>query len=389
MQLLNQTHLTWKDTINLGGYYTPPKFVDILYQLLRKNVNALGSWTVLDTSSGYGVLLEQEFLPNSRYIGGDIDPQAISKARKLNSQANFYVRNGLHEVDRTSYNVGGKDPLIIVGNPPYNDKTSIIRNNTKDVKFKIDTDLRARDLGLSFLLSYNKLAADYVCVLHPLSYLIKEANFKSLKEFKNNYLLLDAVVFSSAEFSMTSKITAFPIVIALYKRNLQGMDYEFIANYNFHTIEGKTFRLNDFDYVKNYINKYPNKKHCSKNQAFSLFWTMRDINALKRSRTFIEKDSYNAIYVPKDKMPYYCYVDVFKKWINAIPYYFGNCDIFIDNSAFLETQEVFKMISLSHNSILRKRFSSFAGGLNKQSQRESEIIVEKYFRELLGEHYVY
>src|SRR3989344_5858437 len=67
--------------------------------------------------------------------------------------------------------------IIAIGNPPYNDTTSIIRNSIKDtsIQDKIDADIKTRDLGMSFLLSYDKLKADYVCVLHPLSYLIKKA----------------------------------------------------------------------------------------------------------------------------------------------------------------------------------------------------------------------
>jgi len=60
--------------------------------------------------------------------------------------------------------------------------------------------LSQRDLGISFLLSYNKLAADFVCVLHPLSYLIKKSNFEALWQFKDNYRLVDSVVISSGVF---------------------------------------------------------------------------------------------------------------------------------------------------------------------------------------------
>lgn len=41
-----------------------------------------------------------------------------------------------------------------------------------------DEDLFDRDLGVSFLKSYNKLKADVICILHLLSYLIKKTNFE-------------------------------------------------------------------------------------------------------------------------------------------------------------------------------------------------------------------
>jgi hypothetical protein len=72
--------------------------------------------------------------------------------------------------------------------------------------------VQTRDLGMSFLLSYNELKARFVCVLHPLSYLIKEANFKLLKKFSANYQLKQAKIISSNVFKDTSKSMAFPFI---------------------------------------------------------------------------------------------------------------------------------------------------------------------------------
>jgi len=86
------------------------------------------------------------------------------------------------------FNISSNDELIIIWNPPYNDTTSIIRSNIKNNNLKMDIDIKTRDYGISFLLSYNKLNADIICVLHPLSYLIKKLNFNLLKDFtKWNY----------------------------------------------------------------------------------------------------------------------------------------------------------------------------------------------------------
>lgn len=84
----------------------------------------------------------------------------------------------------------------------------------------MDTDVQTRDLGMSFLLSYNKLNADCVCVLHPLSYLIKRSNFKLLSNFSKNYKLIDGVIISSGAFSDNSKSIQFPILIGLYRKTL-------------------------------------------------------------------------------------------------------------------------------------------------------------------------
>lgn len=57
----------------------------------------------------------------------------------------------------------------------------------KLLNMSIDNNVKTRDLGMSFLLSYNELKAKFVYVLHPLFYLIKQTNFKLLKGFSSNY----------------------------------------------------------------------------------------------------------------------------------------------------------------------------------------------------------
>src|SRR5690606_13910939 len=100
--------------------------------------------------------------------------------------------------------------------------TSEFRNGRKG-RNEADADLQDRDLGVSFLRSYERLRADVVCVLHPLSYLIKRANFRRLKEFAAHYRLRRGLLFSSARFGQTGG-TKLPVVIALYERGA-GMDY--------------------------------------------------------------------------------------------------------------------------------------------------------------------
>ena len=110
---------------------------------------------------------------------------------------------------------------------------------------------------MSSLLVYSKLKADYVLVLHPLSYLIKKANFYSCKNFFSNYNIIQHIVFSSQEFSNTSKFSSFPIIMALYKRNAScGLNYEQVRNFKFNTLEGASFVLSNRDYVADYIEKW-------------------------------------------------------------------------------------------------------------------------------------
>lgn len=374
----DQSHLGYADTINLGSYYTPEHLVDIAYKMLRENIPNLMDFIILDTSCGYGNFLR---FPNS--IGADYDVMALEEARKNTHHCKLINHNSLHKVNRSQYGLSDVDKFIIVGNPPYNDTTSIIRNEIKKEICEIDPDLKHRDMGISFLLSYNKLAADYICVLHPLSYLIKKANFESLGKFKDNYILIDNVIISSGEFSATSKATQFPIIIALYKRDSKGMSYSFIEGHSFKTKDGKTFRINQFDKLSNYITKYPNQKAVSMDKTVAFFWTMRDINALKRTRTFIERETYNSIRVPREKLALYCYADVFKEYIPHIPYYFGNNDIMIDLPAFERIQDAFVRKSLSKYKFLRNIVSDI------DYDDSSDRLIGSYFNSLLGEHYVH
>ena len=230
----------------------------------------------------------------------------------------------------------------------------MIRQSIKEVPFAIDQDIVSRDLGISFLLSYNKLKADWVCVLHPLSYLIKPANFRLLRDFAENYRLVDGLLVSSKEFPESSKSTPFPIVIALYHRDAKGIGDDFIRSFHFRTMGKVHFRLCDFDYIPHYIEKYPNKKnHAARGENSLFFWTMRDINALKRNRTFVENHNNHTITIDKEKLDYYAYVDVFKRNLHRLPFYFGNCDVMIDNELFKQYRDCFLVDAVKHHPFLR------------------------------------
>ncbi len=374
-----QKHLNYKETINLGSYYTPRLIVDLTYSILKKNIDNTKDFVILDSSCGYGSFLTKNKIAK-RLVGADVDRSAISEARKKISNVEFICQNSLSNVSRQNLSIKNEEKIIVLGNPPYNDTTSIIRNSVKDasIQSEIDLDIKTRDLGMSFLLSYNKLSADYVCVLHPLSYLIKKANFNLLSKFSQNYKLIDGVIISSHEFSDTSRGMAFPILIALYKRDKNGMSYNYIQNYNFKMRGDGIFRLSDFDTIANYVQKYPNKKYLNKDdQPVAKFWTLRDINALKRNRTFIDSDSYNTVHILMEKLPYYCYIDVFKQYIDKMPYFIGNCDVIIDNEKFEEIKECFISYSVNTNPILKNKFKF-------REIPNAKMKIDAYFKRLLG-----
>ena len=385
---MSQAHLAYESRVNLGSYYTPPEIVNIAWEMIEPYLRS--QTTVIDSACGYG-----DFLKNcgqSITIGCDIDETAISVAKKNNDEVRFFQTNALCDVSRAKFGILQQSDLIVVGNPPYNDKTSLIRHSIKDVNFAIDEDIASRDLGISFLRSYNKLEADLICVLHPLSYLIKPTNFRHLKAFTANYRLVDGLLISSSEFPESAKHTSFPIVLALYQRDTQGMAYNFIRSFRFRIADKSGFCLGDFDYITGYVDKYPKKKrpisvegnsHHSENDDSLFFWTMRDINALKRNRTFVESYSANTIVIDKRKLDYYAYVDVFKRNLHRLPFYFGNCDVLIDDNLFKQYKPSFISDTVSHHPFLKKHFQ-----LKPIEEQQAASGLDTYFKLLFGEHHL-
>ncbi len=377
---MNQCHLKYKDKINLGAFYTPTEYVQIVWNLIKPFLHK--DSVVLDSSCGYGNFFINDI--NCRKKANDFDKIAASKTKINFPDTEVFNKNALLNINRGEFGINQNDKLIIIGNPPYNDTTSIIRSGIKKDNMEIDSDVRTRDYGMSFLLSYAKLNADVVCVLHPLSYLIKKSNFNLLKNFSNNYKLIDGIIIDSATFKETSKGISFPIIIALYLKDKEGMGYEYIRNFNFKTIDDKCFKLSEFDFIPNYINKYP-LKNVLPTKDDVLFWTMRDINALKRNRTFVKDFGYNTIIVNKNKLDYYVYVDVFKQFSYMIPYYFGNLDVFINNNKFQEYKKFFVQECLARNIFLKKYINTS----DDISVSKSKEKIQEYFKILINNHYVY
>ena len=101
---------------------------------------------------------------------------------------------------------------------------------------------------------------------------------------------------------------------------------------------------------------------------------MRDINALKRSATFIENDISNTVYITKDNFKYYCYIDTFKEYCDKLPYYMGNLDIIINNNDFLKISNSFIQHSLN-----KHKFLNFS---LKENIVDYEINIKNYFNNL-------
>ena len=157
----------------------------------------------------------------------------------------------------------------------------------------------------------------------------------------------------------------------------------YIQRYSFKTICNKSFSLRNFDFMSNYIKKYP-EKNKSVQQGQLLFWTMRDINALKRNQTFVHQYGNNTIIIDKIKLEYYIYVDVFKAFSSLIPYYFGNLDVFIDNNLFQKYKKSFIRDSLIRHSFLE----DYIDCPKEIAIQEARNDIIKYFKKLIERHSV-
>jgi len=158
---------------------------------------------ILDTSAGKGSFFLNREKDNLSLIAVDNDELAVNYLKENFPYLRVIQKNALTNLKRADYGISKKQKLIIIGNPPYNDLTSLKARKIKEnfpTNLTIDPQIKSRDLGISFLRSYYHLQADYVCVLHPLSYLIKETNFNYLTEFKDNYRLLKSLVVDSKKF---------------------------------------------------------------------------------------------------------------------------------------------------------------------------------------------
>lgn len=342
--MLNDSyHLNYEDKVNFGSYYTPLKYVQLAASWMKKH-NIDASFTVFDPSCGYGSFFRlKESFPQNSYLGNDIDETACEQSKIYFPFARIFNKNLFENYSRQDFGLSSDDKIIIVGNPPYNDTTSQIHQDikTKSV-ISMNDEIKSNDLGIASLLCYNKMKADYVLVLHPLSYLIKRANFSRGRQFFTNYKLVEHIIFCSQEFNLTSKLTGFPVLVGFYKRcEKHGLNYNEVLSFEFKTVEGKSFVLNDRQFISEFVNKYPNS------QRFFpeiLFYTLRDINALKRSRTFIKTRETNAVDVDPEKLGFYCYIDCFKRFAN-IPYYMGNFDIPLTISDFKNYESDFIAVS--------------------------------------------
>jgi len=393
MMLINKSkHLAKEKQIQLGSYYTPKELVNAVYEYvkpytLKNNGNAI----IFDNAAGCGAFLIG--MKKYDYRAADCDARAYDFLKEHLDNRKVFFANSLADVSREKYNIPRDPFLIMIGNPPYNDTTSEFKNGQKG-KNLCDKDLFDRDLGVSFLKSYNKLEADIVCILHPLSYLIKEANFKRLKIFKDNYKLSKGTMFSSSWFSKTGSIK-FPIIIGLYEKNEKGMDFDHIKNFNFSILDNENkFKLSKYETTDGFIDKYPPRKNGLKVSPIGLYYyTFRDFNSLRKNTSFMIKQHYNGIIVTIQNFYKYAYLNALKNLFRADNIWlYGNLSPLMNKNMLEKNKNIYIEYAIQTNLALKNidkniilNIAKYYGiDLNKLTDiNKLEVRITKQFKKLI------
>ena len=357
MTLSKIEHLSKEDIIKKGSIFTPRFIVEFAKKWLNDKIE-LEDY-IIDFGVGYGAFISEFLDSSNNLLATDIDADSIELVSSLFPKVKVLLENSLLDVSRNKYGIKEHEKVIVVGNPPYNDLTSQYRKGQKG-EIKIDESIKSRDLGISFMKMYALIQPEYICILHPLSYLIKKTNFNSLNFFKDYYMLEKGLIFSSNEFESIKKSNAeFPVVLALYKKtSFKKMTYDHIKNFKFEILNSQEkFCLNKFLTIDGIVSKYPLKE--AKKDEDLKFYTIRDINALKRNKSFLVGFSNNGIKVSLDELYKYAWLDYFKNNFNPKKMFiYGNLSPLYSQE--IETESVQKeLISyvLMNNEVVNKYYS--------------------------------
>ena len=354
MQVNISKHLPKHKRIQLGSYYTPEKLVNRVYYFIQPYLlDKQKDVVIFDSAGGSGAFLVN--ISSLDYRIADCDSQTCEFLKQRLDKNKVFNTNSLIGVNREKYLIPSTAFLIMVGNPPYNDTTSEFKSGKKG-KNICDEDLFDRDLGVSFLKSYNKLKANIICILHPLSYLIKETNFKRLRDFKDSYNLIKGEIFSSSSFSGTG-FGKFPILIALYERNTEGMTFDYIRHFQFDVLDREQkFILFSYNTTDGYIRKYPPRKKDVKKSPIELYYyTFRDFNSLRKNASFMAKQHYNGIVVTLENFYKYSYLYALKTLFNPKDaWLYGNLSPLVDIEDLEQNKELYISYALKTNPVFKK-----------------------------------
>lgn len=192
-----------------GKYYSPKGATDLVAGYIQPLLQP--DTLLLDLCVGGGAFAQGD---PTRFYGADIDAVAVQILRHMGWE-HIQCLDALNQINLEAYGIP-KDhrDVIIVGNPPYNDRTSINKRGSKGQSVSlVDPRVKATDVGISFMRAYFLLQPRAVAVLHPMTYLLKPSLFKKIANL--GYRLEQYTIFSSRAFS-THGSNPFPYGAALW-----------------------------------------------------------------------------------------------------------------------------------------------------------------------------
>lgn len=298
---------------SLGKYYTPAKLTDLVRREAESHLKT-PNIEVADLAAGCGAFLkafEDQFIR-----GFDVDNDAVAILRALEFE-NITQKNSLEQRGRDWFGIPNNTPLIVVGNPPYNDPQSKNKrygtNRKLPVTANISEELKAGDVGRSFLKQTFSLNPLQAIILHPFAYLCKGRNFKELCGFR--FRLKTAHVFPSSEFLDTSS-TVFPCACSVWEPTSEATDFES----EWGRVQAMFFPLLDSN-RKFCLSLYPTfgndeLQKYAKAGASDIgvyHYNFRDLNSLITSANFMTRKDKNNFPVGWEKFPLYAFVNVVKR----------------------------------------------------------------------------
>jgi hypothetical protein len=212
-----------------------------------------------------------------------------------------------------------------------------------------------------------------------------------LRDFRDNYRLIKGEIFSSALFSGTG-LSKFPIVVALYERNMAGMTFDYIKDFRFDVLDSKKkFVLSNFKTTDGYINKYPPRKNDAKNSPIGLYYyTFRDFNSLKKNTSFLARKHYNGIVVTLENFYKYSYLYSLRILFNPENLWlYGNLSPLVNVEEVEQDKKLYVFYAIKTNRIFKEIGNSIpakiANFYNVKIGNSSDINkIEKAIRNKLN-----
>lgn len=359
---------------------TRKHIVEAAFGMIRRHIriNELNFMTLLDPVCGSGSFFDMS-IPFLQLMANDVDAEILAYVKNQYPSTRCFSHNSLAMLDRKGYGLEATDSLLVIGNLPHK---LPIPEHVKRKKYVADSSIKNRDVGISHLLACGRLDPDYICVLHPLSFLIRPVHVRNLKEFCQKYRLIDALVISNHEFSDDETSRTYPIVLAMYKREPQGMTWRYLQKFEFETVRKRKFCLKDFMWIDRYLTVNSNRSRVAKADVLIKFHIPFDINELRNNKTFVQHDGANIIHVTEKELDYCCYIEAFKEYAHHLPYYLGSCNIMFDAQHFDEVRDYFRNFAALRYPELQ---ACIPICYDETTCRE---VLEAFFKRYLGAHWL-